>query len=79
MTLSAYCSNVFNKYNHFKNKVSGEGFVQRTDYRYLQQSYGVSVSYRLGSLKASVQKTKRTISNNDVKEDEGNSTGGANQ
>ncbi len=79
LTLSAYCSNVFNKYNHFKNKVSGEGFVQRTDYRYLQQSYGVSVSYRLGSLKASVQKTKRTISNNDVKEDEGNSTGGANQ
>ena len=77
LTLSAYCSNIFNKYNHYKNTVTGEGFAQRTDYRYVQQSYGVSVSYRLGSLKAAVQKTKRSISNDDVKEGEDNSTGGA--
>ena len=77
LTLSAYCSNIFNKYNHYKNTVTGEGFVQRMDYRYVQQSYGVSVSYRLGSLKAAVQKTKRTIANDDVKEGESNSSGAA--
>ena len=41
-----------------------------------RQRFGVSVSYRIGELKASVKKAARTISNDDVKSGGGDSVGG---
>ena len=43
------------------------GFAQESFYKYNQQSFGVSVSFRMGELKASVKKAERSISNDDVK------------
>jgi hypothetical protein len=40
------------------------------------QRFAVTVSYRIGELKASVRKAERSISNDDVKSGGGNSGGG---
>ena len=44
--------------------------------KYTRQRFGVSVSYRIGELKASVKKAARTISNDDVKSSGGEGGGG---
>ena len=41
-----------------------------------RQGFGISVSYRIGELKASVKKAARTISNDDVKSGGSGSGGG---
>ena len=50
-----------------KNSVEGAGFYQESNYRYSRMRYGISVSYRIGELKASVKKAARSIENDDVK------------
>ena len=54
----------------------GSGFVRESNYKYSRQRFGVSVSYRIGELKASVKKAARTISHDDVKSGGGDSVGG---
>ena len=76
LTISMFCSNIFNRYTDFKSNVNGEGFVQRTNYKFPQRRFGLSVSYRLGSLRASVQKTNRSIENDDVKGGDGAGSAG---
>lgn len=77
LSVSAYCNNIFNKNRSFKNTTYGEGFRRFSNYSYEDRRFGMSISYRLGSLKASVQKAKRSISNDDVKGG-GDSSGGSN-
>lgn len=60
-----------------ENTVNGDNFRQESNYRYSRQRFGVSVSYRIGELKASVKKAARTIENDDVKGGDGGQ-GGAN-
>lgn len=67
LTLSAFANNFFKKYNVYDNTVSSTGFSRKEWSKYNQQRFGVSVSFRIGELKASVKKTERTISNDDVK------------
>lgn len=80
LTVSLFCSNIFTSDWHFKQNINGENFRQFTDYSFSARRYGFSVSYRLGSLRASVQKAKRAITNDDVKGggEDGNSGGGSN-
>lgn len=68
LTLSVYASNFLKKYMDYDNTTSSTGFTQRSWSRYVQQQFGLSVSFRIGELKASVKKAERTISNDDVKE-----------
>lgn len=68
LTLSAFANNFFKKYNVYNNDMSSTGFTQHSWSKYNQQRFGISVSFRIGELKASVKKAERTISNDDVKE-----------
>jgi outer membrane receptor protein involved in Fe transport len=76
LTLSAFASNFFKKYQHPTSSIEGVGFTQDSWNRYTRQRFGVSVSYRIGELKASVKKAARTISNDDVKSGGGEGGGG---
>lgn len=61
LTLSAFASNFFKKYTSPTSSIEGVGFTQDSWNRYTRQRFGVSVSYRIGELKASVKKAARTI------------------
>ncbi|WP_321333706.1 TonB-dependent receptor domain-containing protein [uncultured Bacteroides sp.] len=76
-TLSAFAGNFLKKYTSSSSHIQGEGFKQTSDSRYSRQRFGVSVSYRLGELKASVKKAARGINNDDVKGGDGGDNGGA--
>ena len=77
LTLTAFAGNFLKKYMDSSSKLEGDGFRQESNYRYSRVRYGVSVSYRIGELKASVKKAARTISNDDVKGGGGNGGGGS--
>lgn len=77
LTLSAFAGNFFKKYMSQSSSIEGNGFLRENSYKYSRQRFGVSVSYRIGELKASVKKAARTISNDDVKSGgSGNGGGG---
>ena len=76
LTLSAFASNFFKKYTSPTSSIEGVGFTQDSWNRYTRQRFGVSVSYRIGELNASVKKAARTISNDDVKGGGGEGGGG---
>lgn len=67
LTLSAFANNVFTKYMNYNNTTYGEGFTRSMENKFSRRRYGVSVSYRIGELRAQVKKAARTISNDDVK------------
>lgn len=76
LTLSAFASNFFKKYMDQSSTTEGAGFIRESSYKYSRQRFGISVSYRIGELKASVKKAARTISNDDVKSGGSGSGGG---
>ncbi|MDE5710425.1 TonB-dependent receptor [Bacteroides sp.] len=77
LTLSAFASNFFKNYMEQSSTTEGNGFLRENCYKYSRQRFGISVSYRIGELKASVKKAARTISNDDVKSGgSGNGGGG---
>lgn len=76
LTLSAFASNFFKKYMDQSSTTEGAGFIRESSYKYSRQRFGISVSYRIGELKASVKKAARTISNDDVKSSGSGSGGG---
>ncbi|WP_300694270.1 TonB-dependent receptor [uncultured Bacteroides sp.] len=75
LILSAFASNFFNKYQRPTSTIEGIGFIQESWNKYTRQRFGLSVSYRIGELKASVKKASRSISNDDVKSSGGGSGG----
>lgn len=77
LTLSAFASNFFKKYMNQDNTLQDTNFIQESWSKYSRQRFGVSISYRIGELKASVKKAARTISNDDVKSGGGGEGGGA--
>lgn len=79
LTVSMYASNIFSKYKNFNSKTFGENFYSTSKSRYASRSYGVSISYRIGELRASVKKAARSISNDDVKGGGGGEGGGASE
>lgn len=76
LTLSAFASNFFKKYMDQSSTTEGAGFIRESSYKYSRQRFGISVSYRIGELKASVKKAARTISNDDVMSGGSGSGGG---
>ena len=75
LSVGAYCSNVFEKYRSYNNTTIGTNFLSKNWGRYPSRSFGFNISYRFGSLKASVKKTSKSIDNDDVKGGGGNSGG----
>ena len=74
--IAAFASNFFKKYMDQSSTTEGSGFIRESNYKYSRQRFGISVSYRIGELKASVKKAARTISNDDVKSGGSGSGGG---
>lgn len=62
-----FCQHLFKKYMDQSSTTEGAGFIRESSYKYSRQRFGISVSYRIGELKASVKSAARTISNDDVK------------
>lgn len=77
LTLSAFASNFFKKYMNNSSTLEDTNFMQESWSKYSRQRFGVSISYRIGELKASVKKAARTISNDDVKSGGGEGGGSA--
>ncbi|ADV42440.1 outer membrane beta-barrel family protein [Bacteroides helcogenes] len=76
LTVSVYGSNLFSEYIKFDNKTFGENFYSTSKSRYPNRSFGMSISYRIGNLRASVKKAARSINNDDVKGGGGGGEGG---
>ncbi len=76
LTFSINASNFFTKYNTYSNTTMGPNFSMKSEYKYPSRYFGASVSYRIGKLQASVKKAARSISNDDVKGNDGGGTGG---
>ena len=73
LTLSA--SNFLKKYKMFDYRTTDTYFEAANWSRNVAQRFTLTVSYRIGELKASVRKAERSISNDDVKSGGGNSGG----
>lgn len=79
LTVSVYGSNLFSKYMYFDSTTFGKNFYSTSKNSYPNRSFGMSISYRIGELKASVKKAARSINNDDVKGGgEGGQGGGGN-
>lgn len=76
LTLSAYANNLFEKYRSSENSTEGNGFRSFSNSDYPSRRFGMSISYRIGELKASVKKAARSINNDDVKGGGGGEGGG---
>lgn len=76
LSLSAFANNFLKKYNRYSSHIEGQGFIQDSWNKYPQMRFGLSVSYRIGELKASVKKAARTITNDDVKSGGGSGAAG---
>lgn len=69
LTLTAYIINPFGKrYFCYRSETVADNFRTTASSSWCQLYYGVSVSFRIGKLKASVKHTERTVENNDVKQ-----------
>ena len=65
LTLSA--SNFLKKYKQYNYTTEDTFFHADSWSKYVNQSFSLSISYRIGELSASVKKAERSISNDDVK------------
>lgn len=74
LTLSA--TNFLKKYKTFNTTTEDAFFHADSWSKSVNQSFSLSISYRIGELKASVRKAERSISNDDVKG--GGNSGGEN-
>ena len=76
LTLTAYIINPFGKrYFCYRSETVADNFRTTASSSWCQLYYGVSVSFRIGKLKASVKHTERTVENDDVKQGGGGGKG----
>ena len=80
LTVSLSCNNPLNKYLKISSTTSTEQFATQNLNYIRMQEVRISISYRFGTMKESIKKVQRGISNDDVKGGggggEGGSTGG---
>ena len=76
LTLSA--TNFLKKYKYYNSTMDDSYFHSDNWSKSDVQRFSLSISYRIGELKASVRKAERSISNDDVKGG-GNNSGGSNE
>ena len=66
LTVSLHSSNIFQKYRISESETLTSTFHNWSQSKYQQSYYGGSISWRFGELKASVKKTAKTISGEDI-------------
>lgn len=67
LMISLYAGNIFNKYITESEMTESDNFRRTSWNKSSNRRLSLMVSYRLGSLKASVKKAERSIQNDDVK------------
>lgn len=67
LTVSLFANDFFNPWKRPTSSLESINFVSTSRSEYSSIRYGVSVSFRIGKLTASVKKAARTINNDDVK------------
>lgn len=67
LTIALYCKSPFMKTWKITNRVDGEGFVMMEEEHSWTRDFGITLSYRFGSLKTDLPKVIRGIVNDDVK------------
>lgn len=75
LRVTANISDPFTKYQVYSNKMADQNFSQISNYKRLGQNFGLSLQWRFGKTQAQVKKTRRGISNDDVKSGGGNQGG----
>ena len=76
LNISVNATNIFNKYQKFSNETVTETFRSWSENKSPKSSFGISISWRFGELKAQVKKANRGILNDDVKSGGEGSQGG---
>ncbi len=76
LSVSVGAQNPFWKNMKMETTTTGEGFHNVATTWRSAREFRISVSYRFGTLKDSIKKVKRGISNDDMKSNEGGNTGG---
>ena len=66
LTVSINTSSIFNKWRTSESETLTSSFRTLSKSRYQQSSYGFNISWRFGELKASVKKTAKSISGDDI-------------
>lgn len=67
LTISLFANDFFTPKRKSTSTLESTNFTSNSWYEYTSMRYGVSVSFRIGKLTASVKKAARTITNDDVK------------
>ena len=76
LTLTAYITNPFGKrYFCYRSETVADNFRTMASSSWCQLYYGVSVSFRIGKLKAQVKRAERSVENDDVKQGGGGGKG----
>ena len=66
LTVALSATNLFDKYKRYTTRITQGDYTERNSTRYSSRFINLSISYRFGSLKASVKKTDTSIKNNDL-------------
>ena len=74
LTLSAAVNNPFSKFRYYENYIEGPNFTQKYRSQSYNRSFSLSLNWKFGGLTDEIKKSKRSISNDDVKSG-GNSSG----
>lgn len=67
LTISAAINNPFSKFRYYNTLTEGTNFIQRSSFQSYNRSISGSLNWRFGKLQDSIKKTRRSISNDDVK------------
>lgn len=66
LTVALSATNLFDKYKRYTTRITQGDYTEHNSTRYSSRFINLSISYRFGSLKASVKKTDTSIKNNDL-------------
>jgi hypothetical protein len=66
LTVQLSAQNPFAKYRSYTRDIDQGDVIGWSRSRYIQRSFDISISFRFGSLKASVKRTNTTIQNDDL-------------
>ncbi|MGN0237002.1 MAG: outer membrane beta-barrel protein [Lepagella sp.] len=75
LTVTIHGSNIFTKYQVYKNETSYDTYRINTRNKNRQWNVGVSISYNIGKLSERVKKTNANLENNDLNSNGNNKSG----
>lgn len=76
MDLSLGAQSIFSKYRESTSTTTGDGFMQKSRFLNPMRNVRLSITYRFGDLKTSMKRVQRSISNDDVMQNQQNGSQG---